>query len=140
MSRMEKIMKKLFYILSAAVVMATACTRESVPEQPSYMTTTVAPAEGDMMLVTFNLSIPEAEIQAIQTRSQTFGDKPEQPNVGANEVYVAVFGGGTDEKLGGNLQNFVRAEIFYDDATYQRPPISHNLDGVFIGKDTLILF
>ena len=131
MSRMETIMKKLFYILSAAVVMATACTRESVPEQPSYMTTTVAPAEGDMMLVTFNLSIPEAEIQAIQTRSQTFGDKPEQPNVGANEVYVAVFGGGTDEKLGGNLQNFVRAEIFYDDATYQRPPISHNLDGVF---------
>ena len=131
MSRMEKIMKKLFYILSAAVVMATACTRESVPEQPSYMTTTVAPAEGDMMLVTFNLSIPEAEIQAIQTRAQTFNDKPEQPNVLADEVYVAVFGGGTNEKLGGNLQNFVRAEIVYDDQTYLNPPIAHNLDGVF---------
>ena len=133
MFRMEKIMKKLFYILSAAVVMATACTRESVPEQPSYLTTTVAPAEGDMMLVTFNLSLPETELVATQTRSQTFNGwpTPEQPNVGANEVYVAVFGGGTDEKLGGNLQNFVRAEIFYDGQSYLNPPISHNLEGVF---------
>ena len=131
MFRMEKIMKKLFYILSAAVVMATACTRESVPEQPSYLTTTVAPAEGDMMLVSFNLSFPETEIQAVLTRSQTFSDKPEQPNVGAHEVYVAVFGGGTNESIGGNLQNFVRAEIVYDDQTYHNPPIAHNLDGSF---------
>ncbi len=133
MFRMDKIMKKIFYILSAAVVMATACVRESVPEQEQepILTTTVAPQEGDMMLVTFALSIPEAELVATQTRSQTFDDTPEQPNVGANEVYVAVFGGGSSDGRGGNLQNFVRAEIVYDPQTYLTPPISHNLDGVF---------
>ena len=133
MFRMDKIMKKLFYILTAAAVMATACVRESVPEQEqeSVLTTTVAPKEGDMMLVTFALSIPEAELVATQTRSQTFDDKPEQPNVGANDVYVAVFGGGSSDGRGGNLQNFVRAEIVYDPQTYLTPPISHNLDGVF---------
>ncbi|MBR4822284.1 MAG: hypothetical protein IKZ71_03955 [Bacteroidales bacterium] len=59
-------MKKIFYILSAAVVMATACVQESVPvqEQESFITTTVAPKEGDMMLVTFALSMPEAELVA----------------------------------------------------------------------------
>ena len=130
---MDKIMKKLFYILSAAVVMATACVRESVPEQEQepILTTTVAPQEGDMMLVTFALSIPDAELLATQTRAQTFDDTPEQPNVGANEVYVAVFGGGSTEARGGNLQNFVKAEIVYDPQTYLNPPISHNLDGVF---------
>ena len=133
MFRMEKIMKKLFYILSAAVVMATACVRESVPEQEQepILTTTVAPQEGDMMLVTFALSIPDAELLATQTRAQTFDNTPEQPNVGANEVYVAVFGGGSTEARGGNLQNFVKAEIVYDPQTYLNPPISHNLDGVF---------
>jgi hypothetical protein len=133
MFRMDKIMKKLFYILSAAVVMATACVRESVPEQEQepILTTTVAPQEGDMMLVTFALSIPDAELLATQTRAQTFDNTPEQPNVGANEVYVAVFGGGSTEARGGNLQNFVKAEIVYDPQTYLNPPISHNLDGVF---------
>ena len=135
MFRMEKIMKKLFYILSAAVVMATACTRESVPEQPSYLTTTVAPAEGDMMLVTFTLSVPETVLYANETRATNFytcqDPEPEAPNVGADEVYVAVFGAGSSDGIGGNLQNFVRAEIFYDDQTYQRPPIAHNLEGSF---------
>ena len=113
--------------------MATACVRESVPEQEQepILTTTVAPQEGDMMLVTFALSIPDAELLATQTRAQTFDDTPEQPNVGANEVYVAVFGGGSTEARGGNLQNFVKAEIVYDPQTYLNPPISHNLDGVF---------
>ena len=82
MFRMDKIMKKLFYILSAAAVMATACVRESVPEQEqeSVLTTSVAPKEGDMMLVTFALSIPEAELVAAQTRLQNFDDweAPEQ--------------------------------------------------------------
>lgn len=133
MFRMEKIMKKLFYILSAAVVMATACVRESVPEQEQepILTTTVAPQEGDMMLVTFALSMPDAELVATQTRSQTFDNTPEQPNVEANEVYVAVFGGGSSDGRGGNLQNFVKAEIVYDPQTYLNPPIAHNLDGVF---------
>lgn len=126
-------MKKLFYILTAAVVMATACVQESIPvqEQESFITTTVAPKEGDMMLVTFALSMPDAELVATQTRSQTFDNTPEQPNVEANEVYVAVFGGGSNEGRGGNLQNFVKAEIVYDPQTYLNPPIAHNLDGVF---------
>ncbi len=133
MFRMDKIMKKLFYILTAAAVMATACVRESVPEQEqeSVLTTSVAPKEGDMMLVTFALSIPDAELLATQTRSQTFDNTPEQPNVEANEVYVAVFGGGSSDGRGGNLQNFVKAEIVYDPQTYLNPPIAHNLDGVF---------
>ena len=133
MFRMDKIMKKIFYILSAAVVMATACVQESVPvqEQEPYLTTSVAPKEGDMMLVTFALSMPEAELVATQTRAQTFDQVPEQPNVGANEVYVAVFGGGSSDGKGGNLQNFVKAEIVYDPQTYLNPPIAHNLDGVF---------
>ena len=121
MFRMEKIMKKLFYILSAAVEQ----------EQEPILTTTVAPQEGDMMLVTFALSMPEAELVATQTRSQTFDNTPEQPNVEANEVYVAVFGGGSSDGRGGNLQNFVKAEIVYDPQTYLNPPIAHNLDGVF---------
>jgi hypothetical protein len=132
---MDKIMKKLFYILTAAAVMATACVRESVPEQEqeSVLTTSVAPKEGDMMLVTFALSIPEAELVAAQTRLQNFDDweAPEQPKVQADEVYVAVFGGGSSDGRGGNLQNFVKAEIVYDPQTYLNPPISHNLDGVF---------
>ena len=135
MFRMDKIMKKLFYILTAAAVMATACVRESVPEQEqeSVLTTSVAPKEGDMMLVTFALSIPEAELVAAQTRLQNFDDweAPEQPKVQADEVYVAVFGGGSSDGRGGNLQNFVKAEIVYDPQTYLNPPISHNLDGVF---------
>lgn len=133
MFRMDKIMKKIFYIFSAAVIMATACVRESVPEQEQepILTTTVAPEEGDMMLVTFALSVPEGELLATPTRAQTFGDTPEQPYIGANEVYVAVFGGGSNEGRGGNLQNFVRAEIIYDPQTYLNAPIQHNLDGVF---------
>lgn len=128
---MDKIMKKFFYILSAAVLMATACNRESVPEQESVLTTTVAPEEGDMMLVTFSLSSPETMLYATQTRAQSFSDKPEQPNVEADEVYVAVFGAGESDGIGGNLQNFVKAKIVYDDQTYLNPPISHNYTGVF---------
>ena len=112
---MDKNMKKIFYILSAAVVMATACTRETLPEQESVLTTTVAPAEGDMMCVTFSLSVPETVLYATETRSQTFADTPEMPNIGADEVYVAVFGGGSSDGIGGNLQNFVKAKIVYDE-------------------------
>ena len=131
MIRMDKIMKKILYILSAAVVMATACVRESIPEQESVLTTTVAPAEGDMMCVTFSLSVPETVLYATETRSQTFADTPEMPNIGADEVYVAVFGGGSSDGIGGNLQNFVKAKIVYDDQTYLNPPISHNYTGVY---------
>lgn len=132
MLRMDKIMKKIFYILSAAAVLATACTRESVPEQQSVLTTTVAPEEGDLMLVTFTLSVPETVFYATQTRSLNFEEQSaEQNNIEADEVYVAIFGAGESEGIGGNLQNFVRAKIVYDDVTYLRPPIVHNWDGTF---------
>ena len=131
MIRMDKIMKKIFHILSAAILMVTACSRESVPEQESVPTTTVAPSEGDMMLVSFSLSAPETMLYAAQTRAQNFGDKPEQPNVEAHEVYVAVFGAGESEGIGGNLQNFVKAKIVHDDQTGLTPPISYNYTGVF---------
>lgn len=140
MIRMDMIMKKIFYFFSAAVVMATACTRETLPKQTSVLTTTVAPEEGEMMRVTFTLSIPETILYAAQTRSQSFYDErptPEQPMIQADEVYVAVFGAGSSDGLGGNLQNFVKAKILASEyhnegyATYLRPPISHNFEGTY---------
>ena len=134
MIRMDMIMKKIFYILSAAVIMATACTRESIPEQESVLTTTVAPSEGDLMRVTFTLSIPETVLYAAQTRSQNFNDErptPEQPWIYADEVYVAVFGAGNSDGIGGNLQNFVKAKIVDDEQSYLRPPLEHNYTGVY---------
>ena len=136
MFRMDKIMKKIFYILFAAVVMATACTRESVPEQPSVLTTTVPPAEGDMMRVTFNLSLPEAVLYATQTRNSSFSDKPEQPVIQGDEVYVAVFGAGQSDGIGGSLQNFVKAKIIYDGQSYLSAPIQHNLYDPFQATPT----
>ncbi len=133
---MDKIMKKIIYILSAAVVMATACNRELVPEQQSILTTTVAPVEGDMMRVTFNLSLPEAVLYAAQTRNSSFSDKPEQPVIQGDEVYVAVFGAGQSDGLGGNLQNFVKAKIIYDGQTYLSAPIQHNLYDPFQSTPT----
>ncbi|MBR2210330.1 MAG: hypothetical protein IJ896_02485 [Fibrobacter sp.] len=115
-------MKKVLYILFAAVAMATACTREAVPEQQSVLTTTVAPKEGDLMRVTFTVTVPETDLFATQTRAP-FG---EQPNIGAGDVYVAVFGAGESDGVGGSLQNFLKARILYDPATYLEPPIRHN--------------
>ena len=109
-------MKKILYILSAAVVMATACTREMTPEQSIRHTTTVAPNEGDMALVTFSLTVPEASLYATPTRAQhQIGP---EPAIADGDLYVAVFGGGDDEKVGGNLQHFLKAKL--------KNPITHN--------------
>ena len=124
-------MKKIFYILSAAAVMATACTRESVPEQQSVLTTTVAPEEGEMMLVSFTLSLPDAAMYATQTRNTSFADKPEQPVIESDEIYVAVFGAGESDGIGGNLQNFVKAKVLKNDQNHLGPKIEHNRDDVF---------
>ncbi len=127
MIRMDKNMNKLFYILSAAVIMTTACNREPVPEQESVLTTTVAPEEGTMMRVTFDVSIPDAMLYATQTRAGF----SYQPLIQADEIYVAVFGAGENDGLGGNLQNFVKAKLVRDDKTYLDPPIRHNFTGVY---------
>ncbi len=128
-------MKKIFYILSAAVVMATGCNRETVPEQESVLTTTVAPEEGAMMLVTFDVSIPDAMLYSEQTRAGF----SYQPVIQADEIYVAVFGAGESDGLGGNLQNFVKAKLVRDNQTNLDPPIRHNFAGVYgstpTGKD-----
>ena len=127
MIRMDKNMKKIFYILSAAVIMATACNREPVPEQESVLTTTVAPEEGTMMRVTFDVSIPDAMLYATQTRAGL----SYQPLIQADEIYVAVFGGGENDGLGGNLQNFVKAKLVKDNKTHLEPPIRHNFEGIY---------
>ena len=102
-------MKKIFYILSAAVVMATACNRELTPEKQSVLSTTVAPQEGDMALVTFKVTVPETALYATQTRAQhAMG---EQPAIANGDLYVAVFGAGQNEIIGGNLQNFLKATL-----------------------------
>ena len=122
-------MKKTIYILSAAVVLATACTREAVPEQPSVLTTTVAPSEGDLVRVTFDVCVPEAMFYAAETRSYDDALFQYQPYIGADEIYVAVFGGGESAGIGGNLQNFVKAKVVRDNNTYLDPPIRHNFAG-----------
>ena len=100
-------MKKIFYILSAAVVMATACTREANPEQQSVLTTTFE--EGAQALVTFKVTVPETSLFATETRA--VGVIGEQPTIENGDLYVAVFGAGTSAGIGGNLQNFLKATL-----------------------------
>ncbi len=106
---MGKIMKKFFYILSAAILMATACTREIAPEQKSVLTTTVAPQEGAMAKVTFSITVPETDLYATQTRAQH--QMGEQPAIADGDLYVAVFGAGDSDGIGGQLQNFLKAKL-----------------------------
>ena len=103
-------MKKLLYIFFAAALMATACTRELVPEQ-SVLSTTVAPEDGDMALVTFTVTVPDSPLFATQTKALHPMDA--QPTIENGDLYVAVFGEGTNEEdgLGGNLQNFLKATL-----------------------------
>lgn len=112
------IMKKFFYILSAAVVMATACTREMNPATQSVVTTTVAPADGDLALVTFSITVPETALYAVQTRA----DLPDQPTIANGDLYVAVFGQGDGTKvgIGGQLQHFLKANL--------KQTIEHDVD------------
>ena len=111
-------MKKFFYILSAAVVMATACTRELNPVTQSVVTTTVAPADGDLALVSFSITVPETALYAVQTRA----DLPDQPTIANGDLYVAVFGqgDGTEEGIGGQLQHFLKAKL--------KQTIAHDVD------------
>lgn len=103
-------MKKFFYILSAAVVMATACTRELAPEQKSVLTTTVAPQEGAMARVTFSVTVPETALYATQTRAQH--QIGEQPAIADGDLYVAVFGEGSSVGIGGRLQHYLKAKLY----------------------------
>ena len=100
-------MKKIFYILSAAVIFAAACTKEMTQEQSVRPTTTIAPSEGDMALVTFKVNVPEASLYATPTRAQH--QIGEQPNIENGDLFVAVFGGGDDETIGGQLQHYLKA-------------------------------
>ena len=99
-------MKKIIYIFSAALLCLVACTRENMPVQKvSY--TTVPPKDGDMALVTFTVTVPETMLYATQTRAQH--DIGEQPyTIDNGDLYVAVFGGGDDEKTGGILRHFLK--------------------------------
>lgn len=111
-------MKKFFFILSAAVVMATACNRELTPEKQSVLTTTVAPQDGDWAMVQFNISVPETALYATQTRA----DLPDQPTIANGDLYVAVFGegDGTKNGIGGDLQHFLKANL--------KKTIEHDVD------------
>ncbi len=133
-------MKKIFYILSAAVIFAAACTKEMTHEQSVRPTTTVAPDEGDMALVTFKVNVPEAALYATPTRAQH--QIGEQPLIADGDLYVAVFGGGDDENIGGNLQHFLKAKLIID----SDHPFNHDVDMVITnttsdktGNDTTII-
>ena len=112
-------MKKIIYIFSAALLCLVACTRENMPVQKvSY--TNVPPKDGDMALVTFTVTVPETMLNATLTRTQH--DIGEQPfTIDDDELYVAVFGGGDDEKSGGVLRHFLKAHLVES--------IVHNDDG-----------
>jgi len=110
-------MKKIFYILSvAALLMTAACTRELVSDQTVQDTDF---PEGAMALVTFSISAPEATLSAIPTR----GPMDDQPNIGKDDIFVAVFGEGTNATngKGGHLQHFLKARLKNKDA------IEHNV-------------
>ena len=133
-------MKKIFYILSAAVIFAAACTKEMTHEQSVRPTTTVAPKDGDMALITFKVNVPEAALYATPTRAQH--QIGEQPAIADGDLYVAVFGGGDDEKIGGNLQHFLKAKLIID----SEHPFDHDVDMVITntisdktGNDTTII-
>ena len=102
-------MKKILYIFSAALLCLVACTRENMPVQKvSY--TTVPPKDGDMALVTFSVTVPETMLYATQTRAQH--DIGEQPyTIDNGDLYLAVFGGGDDEKTGGILRHFLKPHL-----------------------------
>ena len=119
-------MKKIIYIFSAALLCLVACTRENMPVQKvSY--TNVPPKDGDMALVTFTVTVPETMLNATLTRTQH--DIGEQPfTIDDGELYVAVFGGGDDEKSGGVLRHFLKAHlvesiVHNDDGTTREDPV-----------------
>ena len=112
-------MKKIIYIFSAALLCLVACTRENMPVQKvSY--TNVPPKEGDMALVTFSVTVPETMLYATQTRVQhDLGDQPYTIDNG--DLYLAVFGGGDNERFGGVLRHFMKPTL--------KSSIVHNDDG-----------
>lgn len=125
-------MKKIIYIFSAALLCLVSCTRENVPVQ-EVRTTTVAPKEGDLALVTFYVTVPEAELYATQTRAaHQMGEQP--GGIDNGDLYVAVFGKGSagTTGLGGQLQHFLKATLMKDPTTPGPgigidPPINHDL-------------
>ena len=123
-------MKKIIYIFSAALLCLVACTRENMPVQKvSY--TNVPPKDGDMALVTFSVTVPETMLYATQTRAQhDLGDQPYTIDNG--DLYLAVFGGGDNERFGGVLRHFMKPTL--------KSSIVHNDDGTttevpVLGKD-----
>lgn len=125
-------MKKIIYFFSAALLCLVACSRENVPVQ-TIRTTTIAPKEGDLALVTFYVTVPEMPLYATETRSEhAMGDQPNTIENG--DLFVAVFGKG-ENGLGGQLQHFVQATLMKDRTTDETqrigvdPPITHDLTG-----------
>lgn len=122
-------MKKLIYIFSAALLCLVACTRENMPVQKvSY--TNVPPKDGDMALVTFTVTVPETMLYATETRVQhNIGDQPYTIDNG--DLYLAVFGGGDDEKFGGILRHFLKPIlkeqiVQNDDGTNRQVPVTNS--------------
>lgn len=115
-------MKKINYIISSILLLSlVACNQEIAPE----VSAPIAPEEGAMARVTFSLSMSDIPLYAVETKA----DLPDQPTIDDGDVYVAVFGGGDNEKLGGQLQHFLKATLVKSpkiegDLT---PPITHDL-------------
>lgn len=126
-------MKKIIYIFSAALLCLVSCSRENLPVE-TVRSTTVAPKDGDMALVTFYVTVPEAELYATQTRAaHQMGEQP--GGIDNGDLYVAVFGKGSagTTGLGGQLQHFLKATLMKDPSTGEKigfdPPITHDLTG-----------
>ena len=124
-------MKKIIYIFSVALLCLVSCSRENLPVE-TVRTTTVAPKDGDMALVTFYVTVPEAELYATQTRAaHQMGEQP--GGIDNGDLYVAVFGKGSagTTGLGGQLQHFLKATLMKDPTTGGGigidPPINHDL-------------
>ncbi len=125
-------MKKIVYIFSVALLCLVSCTQGLNLDQ-SVRTTSIAPKEGDLALVTFTVTVPETPLYSTETRApHAMGEQPNSIENG--DLYVAVFGQGSNG-LGGQLQHFVKATLMKDPTTEESakigvdPPITHDLTG-----------
>ena len=85
-------MKKIFYILSAAIVTLAACTKESDWKQDVLTPEEEIEAEGPKVLLTF--SVPS------EVRTRAMADKPD-----IKTMHVAVF------NAAGFLREYAEAEL-----------------------------
>lgn len=94
-------MKKIFYIVSAALILAIACER--VDSEKNLQNTHDYP-EGTTVEVSFTAEFPDSKV----VRTRVAGDMAEEPDI--QNMYVAIFGQSSNAN-GGQLQYWIPVEF-----------------------------